>query len=138
MKLSIASYRRSLERDPELTVDRRSLKALDRSPLETTDRISKSNLDVACILVKDDHQTRRAILACRIGSKVRALCLKRRPVQCAPRKLLRQHQSVERRPHLKATSDRARYRRIKAVPAPMQVYSHTAHGRELQAEVSRP
>jgi hypothetical protein len=49
MNLPIASYLRSIERDPELAVDCRSLKPLYRGPLETTGRLSKRYLDVASI-----------------------------------------------------------------------------------------
>src|ERR1035437_4731046 len=138
MKLSIAPHCGSLERDPGLAVDRRTLKALDSSPLESTGCLGKGNLDVAYILVEDGYQTPPAIPTRRIGRKVRALCLKRCPMQGALRKLLRQHQSVVLRSHHKAASDRTHDRRIITVRAPMQVDSHAAHGRHLQAEVSRP
>src|ERR1019366_1500856 len=124
MNLPIASYLRSIERDPELAVDCRSLKPLDSGPFETTSSLGKRYLDVASIFVEDDHQIRRAVLARGIGREVGALRLKYRPMQYAPHKLLRPHQPIELWPHHKAASDRAHNRRIKAVRAPMQVYSH--------------
>src|ERR1035437_7173538 len=88
MNQPIASYLRSIERDPELAVDCRSLKPLDSGPFETTSSLGKRYLDVASIFVEDDHQIRRAVLARGIGREVGALRLKYRPMQRAPHKLL--------------------------------------------------
>ena len=138
MKPSIATYRRSFEQDPELTIDCRSFKPSDCSSLEIVNRFGKDNLDIARILVEDGYQTIPVTPARRVSGKICAVCLKSSPMQGMPCKLLHEHKSVVLRPRHKAACNGAHYRRIKTVRASMQVDSNTTQRRHLQTEISRP
>src|ERR1017187_9841553 len=111
MNLPIASYLRSIERDPELAVNRRSAKPLHSSPVQTARRLRKSYLNLAGVLIEDNSES-GDVISCRVTREVCPLRIESRAMQCTSRKLLRQHESIKLGSHHKAASDGAHNRRI--------------------------